>query len=307
MSNLVEVCKGRWQAILPLLGVDTRYLTGKHGPCPICGGNDRWRFDDKRGEGTWICSHCGAGNGFMLVMKLKGTDWRGAQDQVAPLVEAAKVQVSRQERGEMALQEARDRLWRTAEMIADDDLVHHYLERRGIVLRVAPADLRSVERCLYQSNPKPEWHPAMLARVCDAEGRPVQLHRTYLDSVGNKAKVAEPRKLMPGTLPKGSAVRLGVPGKILGIAEGIETALAAAQIFAVPVWAAVNARMLLAWEPPKDVSEIVVFGDNDESFTGQSSAFALAHRLKMRHAGQSIRVEIPTKPGTDWNDELLAV
>jgi putative DNA primase/helicase len=27
--------------------MDERALSGKHGPCPLCGGRDRFRFDDR--------------------------------------------------------------------------------------------------------------------------------------------------------------------------------------------------------------------------------------------------------------------
>ena len=37
------------------------------GTCPMCGGKDRFRFDDKGGRGTWICSQCGAGDEIELV------------------------------------------------------------------------------------------------------------------------------------------------------------------------------------------------------------------------------------------------
>ena len=36
----------------PSLGVPAKALTNRHGPCPICGGKDRFRFDDKGGRGT---------------------------------------------------------------------------------------------------------------------------------------------------------------------------------------------------------------------------------------------------------------
>ena len=44
--------------------------TGKHTSCPACGGKDRFRFDDKQGDGTFYCNQCGAGNGFQLIMNV---------------------------------------------------------------------------------------------------------------------------------------------------------------------------------------------------------------------------------------------
>ncbi|MFB6347853.1 primase-helicase zinc-binding domain-containing protein [Moraxella sp. ZJ142] len=45
----------------------------KHQPCPLCGGKDRFRCDDKNGTGSWICNQCGAGDGFSLVERYTGT------------------------------------------------------------------------------------------------------------------------------------------------------------------------------------------------------------------------------------------
>ncbi len=97
--------------------------------------------------------------------------------------------------------------------------------------------------------------------------------------------MASPRRLMPGTIAPGSAVRLFDAGSTLGIAEGIETALAAASLFGLPrVWAAVNASQLAKWLPPVEATEIIVFGDADAAFVGQAAAYALAHRLAGRIA-----------------------
>lgn len=60
--------------IFPAAGIMFSKAAHKHQSCPMCGGNDRFRCDDKRGEGTWICSQCGAGNGFMLVKEFTGLD-----------------------------------------------------------------------------------------------------------------------------------------------------------------------------------------------------------------------------------------
>ena len=72
MSIVKQLSQGRWVEILTKLGADSSLLDGKHRACPSCGGTDRFRFDDKDGMGTHICSQCGAGNGFKLVQKMFG-------------------------------------------------------------------------------------------------------------------------------------------------------------------------------------------------------------------------------------------
>jgi phage/plasmid primase-like uncharacterized protein len=73
-----------WSSVLQKLGVEANLLLNKNktGPCPICVGKTRFRFDDLDGRGTWICSHCGAGDGFGLLMRLHGWDFPEARKQV---------------------------------------------------------------------------------------------------------------------------------------------------------------------------------------------------------------------------------
>ena len=128
------------------------------------------------------------------------------------------------------------------------------------------------------------WHPMMVAKVDPSDeaarlGERAVLHRTYLSPISGKADVKEPRKMM-GAMPSGAAVRLAPYTDVLGIAEGIETALSATALFGVPTWAALTAGLLQKWTPPKDVRTIYVFGDNDSQHTGQAAAYSLAHRLK---------------------------
>src|SRR5688572_8230395 len=82
-TPLRDRARGRWHGLLPGLGVSSSYLTGKHMPCPICReGKDRFRFDDKEGVGSWICSHCGAGDGIKLVMQVNGWEFRDAAREI---------------------------------------------------------------------------------------------------------------------------------------------------------------------------------------------------------------------------------
>jgi putative DNA primase/helicase len=105
---------------------------------------------------------------------------------------------------------------------------------------------------------------------------------------------------MPGTIAKGAAIRLAPAGDALGIAEGIETALSASALFGVPCWAAGNAGLLAAWQPPPEAKRIIIFGDNDPDYGGHAAAYALAKRL--RSDERVVEVQIPAEVGADWND-----
>ncbi|MCP4306587.1 MAG: P4 alpha zinc-binding domain protein [bacterium] len=304
---LRDICQGRWQAILPAVGVSPNHLTGKHGPCPICGGRDRFRFDDKDGRGTWICSQCGAGDGFKLAMDVNGWDFKEVASRIEPLAGSAPRREPRRKQNEDALREAKNYLWKSGNPVDPSDFVALYLRRRGIVLKAYPSCLRAVEKCKYhEDGEQPRWLPVMVAKVTAPDGKPTTLHRTYLTGDGRKASVPEPRRIMPGKIVKGSAIRLSEPGPVLGVAEGIETALAASLIWSVPTWATVNTSMMVAWEPPPGTEEVIVFADNDAKYGGQSAGFTLAHKLAVRGGAPSVRVEMPPDPGMDWNDALMA-
>jgi putative DNA primase/helicase len=109
---------------------------------------------------------------------------------------------------------------------------------------------------------------------------------------------------MPGKPVSGAAIRLSPAGVCLGIAEGIETAIASSQIAGMPVWSCISAHGIETFEPPVGVTSIVIFADNDESFTGQKAAFSAAHRLDQR--GIHVDVRIPPKVG-DWLDVTLTI
>src|SRR6516165_9202823 len=86
ITDTVNRARGRWREILPLLGVDTRFLTNKQGPCPMCGGRTRFRFDDKNGDGTYYCNQCGADFGILLIRKLRNWDHKTACDAIDKII-----------------------------------------------------------------------------------------------------------------------------------------------------------------------------------------------------------------------------
>ena len=74
-ADLLRAAQGHWQSILPALGVASECLSNRHGPCPGCGGKDRFRFDDKDGRGGFVCGGGGDpfhGDGFDLLEHVNG-------------------------------------------------------------------------------------------------------------------------------------------------------------------------------------------------------------------------------------------
>ena len=99
--------------------------------------------------------------------------------------------------------------------------------------------------------------------------------------------------MMLGHVPAGGAVRLSPPEPVMGIAEGIETALAAEVMFNIPVWSATNAGALVKWQPPREAEHILIFADSDGSYTGRLG-YGLAFKLKNDPARKLEDRSLPT-------------
>lgn len=303
MMPLRERCNGRWRSILPALGLNPQYLSGKNGPCPLCReGRDRWRFDNKRGDGTWICTHCGAGQGLKLAMMFTGVaDFKTIAEKIERVLGNSPAERVRREQTDAAKRAALNELWLASKPVCAGDPVDLWMRGRGVAPADYPVCLRTCMQARY-SGPPVSFHPAMLAKVTDAAGRPATIHRTYLNTAGTKAPVEKVRMFCAGKVPPGSAVRLAPAQPVMGVAEGIETALAAGKLFGVPTWAALSDVGVEKFEPPAGTERLTIFGDNDAAGAGQRAAFALAARLAPR---MRVEVRIPDETGTDWNDVLL--
>jgi putative DNA primase/helicase len=306
MPELRDQARNKWPSILLALGVGAGFLTGKHTGCPVCqDGKDRFRFDDLDGRGTWFCNQCGAGDGIDLLMKAHGWTFPEMKRRVLEIIgECAETRPGRKAHPQRAI-EAASALWERGLLVTEDDMVTQYLRGRGLTGPV-PMRLRFLPSCRVADHPTKQFLPAMLGLISGPDGRPVNVHRTYLEN-GGKAQMDAPRRVMTGGVPDGSAIRLGEPrdGR-LGIAEGIETALAVTQRFGMTCWSALNATMLAKFVPPLGLREFHIFGDNDRKLGGQAAAYTCGHRAAVMRAGpRKWAVHIPTKIDTDWADGLL--
>ena len=296
-----EAAIGKWFGILRGLGVPDTFLRNRHGPCPMCGGADRFRFDDKEGRGTWYCNQCGSGDGIDLALKFTGREFKGLAKEIDSMV--GNIQAN-EKPAEKDPAERLRKVQQGSAIVKQGDDVHTYLAGRG--LEVPKFGIR-IHPCLpYWSDGQLAGHyTAMLGTFCNRAGKPITYHVTYL-SKGDKAPVRPCRKILPSTEKMhGGAIRLSPVADHLGIAEGIETALAASILHGVPTWAATSASLLETFTPPEGVSTVTIFSDNDRNFTGQASAYTLANRLSV--LGLTVRVFVPTFTGTDYCDVLKLV
>ena len=178
-------------------------------------------------------------------------------------------------------------------------LVETYLRARRVVLPVPPT-LRYHPGLRH--TPTGLTLPAMVAAVTSWPSRDViAVHRTFLKMDGTgKAPVRDP-KLTLAPLGVG-AVRLGPAQPALGLAEGIETALSAMQLFEIPVWAALGSRMDRV-ELPEEVVEVHVFGDNGKP--GRDGAEKAASTFT--NQGRRVALRYPPPEFGDWNNALQAL
>ena len=92
--EVTRAAESRWiDLIFPAFGIETP-PNKQHGPCPACGGSDRFRCDDQGGKGTYFCNSCGAGDGFALVSLVRGLTSSECLHQVAGVVGITKSEIT---------------------------------------------------------------------------------------------------------------------------------------------------------------------------------------------------------------------
>lgn len=231
------------------------------GPCPQCGGTDRFSINTRKD--LFQCRRCGAaGDQVRLVEFVRGIGFRAALDWLCgPSQDLTPEEIAAREKRQAEHQAAKAReaaryrreaiaaareVWEQG-VPAEDTLVRDYLTRRGIARHLfprLPAALRFHPACRYMvQTTGHQWRevhrgPAMLAAIQGPDGKFAGVHRTWLDldQPKGKARITDPdtgevlaTKKSLGS-KKGGAIRLRSGGNVtrMIMAEGIETTLSAA-------------------------------------------------------------------------------
>lgn len=292
-----ELAIGRWPQILSALGVGRKFLENKHGPCPLCGGRDRYRFDDKNGRGTFYCQ-CGPGDGFDLLMRLNHWTFPETASRIEAFLKGSGQGGDYKPVAKKDPAEAIRKILSGAKPVTGNDPASQYLNSRG--LQNIP-DAVMYHPNLYEVEMGQNCE-GMVCKIQSVSGDVISLHRTFLRD-GKKAQINSPRKVLSpiGSL-NGGAIRLYSATSFVGLAEGIETAIACHELFGIPVWSVISTNGLKTFAPPEGIENILILGDNDKNYAGQDAAYQTANRLSLE--GYRVEVNIPTTPGNDWLDEL---
>ena len=293
IDRVLREFNGAWRQTLENYGC--HLPSGRHhGPCPVCGGKDRFRFDDKEGRGTWFCSQCDpqSGGGLLLLSRFLGK----------PTIEVANELLGN------TPERSRAPVYRS--FVSDDQIrkANHEQARKGAEALLASSELRS--------------HPYMSDRGLDGKwlvnGEPIMgkdrvviqpgdllLVPVYkADGDGSKLvnvqKIKankEKRPLFGGDM---AAVYHKIDGhqKLIAIAEGYATVVTVNQVTGALTYCAFNTGNLAAvaaWASGQHPGvPVVLFADNDEHGAGLRYAKDAAAPL-------GATVALPPELG-DWDD-----
>ncbi len=163
MSTFQEMkaaAQGRWAEIWAALGVPDLPPPGQHGPCPGCGGRDRFRLVPEDAEhGGWICGQGGnptGGDGLELLCHVHG--WKKGE---ALKVVAGYLGIL-PDTSPQARQQARERAIQAKRHRYEEALVHELtVLRLAISRRVVDRDLvkdRHHRANAPQFRPMPDEH-----------------------------------------------------------------------------------------------------------------------------------------------------
>ncbi|MCD8340191.1 MAG: toprim domain-containing protein [Burkholderiales bacterium] len=315
LSHIDQVIEnGGWESVYRQLGIDEKCWTKQNQVCPFCGGKDRFSIFKK--NGVSYCRHCGSRNTFKFIQDYKYCSFVEAVEYAA---DALGITVVYQEPKKTHGKDSKDswkkltadEVWATGTPLDEECGSARYLLERGLP-GPYPQSLRHCNELVYFefSEEDNSWSTknlsGLLCQISLPDIETVNVLRIYLDG-DHKADVKTPKKVLKGGLA-GGFVKLGDLNPetgILGIAEGVETALSASILYGMPVWSVLNSTNMHNFAPPKEVRELHIFGDCDFNGVGQKAAFATAAALTTNYPDLKVKVHIPEVLDTDWNDVLL--
>ena len=255
--------------------------------CPSCGRNERDRTlgvtIEYGGKGVAHCFRCG----HVETHRPDAKTWT----RPARLVERPATPQKHEALSDYGLE-----LWSACEPLSGIALA--YLGARRCKVPPLDGHLRW-HRALR--HPSGSHGPALVGLITHVEtGKPLSLHRTWIEADGRKAAFDPPRMLLGNHAIKDGVIRLWPDETVtlgLAVTEGIETALSLAWAYQ-PVWSCIDAGHVAALPVLPGIETLVIGADNDPA--GQKAAMECANRWALA----DVEVLVTRQAANDLNDVL---
>jgi CHC2 zinc finger/Toprim domain len=272
------------------------------GPCPVCGGRDRFAVNIKKQ--CFLCRGCGrSGDIIALVQHLDHCDFPTAVrtlggDERKPIASVAKPVAHQEKESDQEKTKRALALWEEGSPI-EGTLAEVYLRRRGLELPGDDEALRFYSPCPFGDS----RYPALIALFRDIRtNEPKAIHRIALTAGGFLIG-----KRMLGRVG-GAAVKLDPDENVergLAIGEGIETCLAARMRGFRPAWAVGSSGAIKQFPLLDGVECLSIIVDHDPPDkngreAGQAAALECSQRWTA--AGREVRRILPRRQGADMAD-----
>jgi phage/plasmid primase-like uncharacterized protein len=288
-------------------GVKLKRVAGELiGPCPVCGGTDRFAISIVKR--VWNCRICAKGGDIItLVQHLDGCDFVTAietltGEEVRTQIEAIPEREHHNHDNDGRIARALQ-YWREAGPI-EGTVATTYLERDRQITALPPAVhdvLRFHRRVVFGHDNAGNWthHGCILALYRDViTNEPTGIHRIALGHDGGLVgRMGLGRK-------QGSAIKFWNDTEVttgLVVGEGIETVVAAAMhvehrgTLLQPAWSLIDAGNLARFPIVPGIEHLTVLADADANNAGQEAARTCAKRYA--EARREAVVLIPDRLG----------
>jgi hypothetical protein len=268
------------------------------GPCPVCGGTDRFAINPSKG--LWNCRGCDrGGDAIDLVRHITGSSFALAVELVDGSPSTISQPPSRQPPPLKTTTESAIRIWR-ASVDPRGTVVERYLTSRGLTLDddVAGSVIRWNPAAQWRDDRRPKAAMVCLMRSI-ANGEPQAASLTFL--AGDATKTS---RIFIGPT-RCAAVMLDPFDEVLGglhIGEGVETCMTAARRYDLrPCWALGCAGGVAAFLVLGGVECLTLLQENDDSRRSARDCETCA--VRWHAAGREVFINWPTT-GKDLNDAI---
>lgn len=293
IDRVLRDFNGAWRQTLENYGC--HLPSGRHhGPCPVCGGKDRFRFDDKEGRGSWFCSQCDpqSGGGLLLLSRFLGRPTiEVANELLGNTPERSRAPVYRSFVSEDQIRKANhEQARKGAEaLLASSELRSHpYMSDRGLDGQwlVNGEPIMGKDRAIIQPG------ELLLVPAHKAEGDGSKLVNVQ------KIKANKEKRPLYGGDMAGVYHKLDGHQRLIAIVEGYATGVTVNQVTGATTYCAFNTGNLAAvaaWASGQHTGvPVVFFADNDEHGAGLRYARDAAAPI-------GATVALPPELG-DWDD-----